>query len=159
MEKINSVLTRKKCFKMAWYSMHVGFWMCQLQWHRFWDCTFRWLQVMGYMYALPLKLLITGLLFEYFATLLKILHLKKKGRICSIFLHQLYFFLWEGQGHFWDKDQISSWEGKRKGKMGYGGEAQNEGYFCKIPIIKQDTNFISQTFGQTNFSPPLLQLA
>ena len=31
-----------------------------------------------------------------------------------------------------------------------GGEALNEGYFCKIPIIKQDTNFISQTFGQTS---------
>ena len=25
------------------------------------------------------------------------------------------FFLWEGQGHFLDKDQISSGEGKRKG--------------------------------------------
>ena len=34
---------------------------------------------------------------------------------------------------------------------GYGEESLNEGYFCKIPIIKQDTNFISQMFGQTNF--------
>ena len=34
----------------------------------------------------------------------------------------------------------------------YEGEAQNEGYFCKIPIIKQGTNFISQTFGQTSFN-------
>ena len=34
---------------------------------------------------------------------------------------------------------------------GYGGEAQNEGYFCKILIIKQDTNIIPQIFGQTNF--------
>ena len=25
-----------------------------------------------------------------------------------------------------------------------GGEAKNEGYFCNIPIIKRDTNFISQ---------------
>ena len=25
------------------------------------------------------------------------------------------------------------------------GESLNEGYFCKIPIIKQDTNYISQT--------------
>ena len=31
-------------------------------------------------------------------------------------------------------------------RLGYGGEAQNELFFCKIPIIKQDTNFISQTF-------------
>ena len=34
---------------------------------------------------------------------------------------------------------------------GYGGEFLNEGYFCKIPIIKHDTNFISQTFGHTHF--------
>ena len=64
-----------------------------------------------------------------------------------------------------DKDQISSGEGKRKGKRGYGREAQNEGYFCKIPIIQQDTNFISQTFsisqtfGKTNFYSPPLQSA
>ena len=45
---------------------------------------------------------------------------------------------------------------KGRGNRGYGGEAQNEGYFCKIPIIRQDTNFISQTDGQTNFLlPPL----
>ena len=54
-----------------------------------------------------------------------------------------------------DKDQISSGRAKGRGKRVYGGEAQNEGYFCKIPIIQQDINFISQTFGQTNFSPPL----
>ena len=30
---------------------------------------------------------------------------------------------------------------------------------CKIPIIMQDTNFISQTVGQTNFYPPTLQSA
>ena len=35
-------------------------------------------------------------------------------------------------------------------KRGYGGEAQNVLFCCKIPIIKQDTNFISQTFGQTS---------
>ena len=29
-----------------------------------------------------------------------------------------------------------------------GGESLYEGYVCKIPITKQDTNFISQTFGQ-----------
>ena len=40
---------------------------------------------------------------------------------------------------------------KERVRGGMGGESLNEGYFCKIPIIKQDTNFISQTFGQTNF--------
>ena len=48
---------------------------------------------------------------------------------------------------------------KGMGKRGYGGEAQKEGYFCKIPIIKQDTNFISETVGQTNFLSPPLQSA
>ena len=43
---------------------------------------------------------------------------------------------------FLDKDLISSGESKRKGKRGYWGEAQNEGYFGKIPIIQQDLNFI-----------------
>ena len=44
------------------------------------------------------------------------------------------------------------WGGKKEGvKGGYGGESLKEGYFCKIPIIKQETNFISQTFGQANF--------
>ena len=32
---------------------------------------------------------------------------------------------------------------KGRGKRGYREEAQNELYFCKIPIIKQDTSFIS----------------
>ena len=108
---------------------------------------------MGYMYALSWKMLIKGLLLEYFATLLKMLHLKKIARKCYIFLHQLYFFL-KGRSRTFlgNKDQISSGEGKRKGlEGGMGGEAQNEGYFCKIPILKQDKNFISQTFGQTNF--------
>ena len=42
---------------------------------------------------------------------------------------------------------------------GIGEETQNEGYFYKIPIIKQDTNFVSQTFSQTYFYPPPLQYA
>ena len=33
--------------------------------------------------------------------------------------------------------------GKGRGKREYGGEAQNEGYFCKIPIIKQDRNYLT----------------
>ena len=42
--------------------------------------------------------------------------------------------------------------GQKEGvRQGMGKEAQNEHYFCKIPIIRQDTNFISQTIGQTNF--------
>ena len=41
------------------------------------------------------------------------------------------FFLWEGQGHFLDKDQFSSGDGKMKGYEGVWGEAQNKGYFLQ----------------------------
>ena len=61
------------------------------------------------------------------------------------------FFLWEGQGHFGIKIKFHPGRAKGRGEREYGGKAKNEGYFCKIPIIKQDTNFISQTVGQTNF--------
>ena len=37
---------------------------------------------------------------------------------------------------FLDKDKISLGRAKGRGKRGYGGEAHNEGYFCKIPIIQ-----------------------
>ena len=53
-----------------------------------------------------------------------------------------------------DKDQISSAEGKR-GKRGYGAEAQNEGYFCKIPIVQQDINFYLANCWSNFFSPTL----
>ena len=44
------------------------------------------------------------------------------------------------------------WGGQKEGVRGrYGEETQNEAYLCKILIIKQDTKFISQTFGQTKF--------
>ena len=49
------------------------------------------------------------------------------------------------------KDKISLGRAKGRHKGGMGGESLNEGFFCKIPIIKQDTNFVSLTFGQTNF--------
>ena len=53
---------------------------------------------------------------EYAETLLKILHLKKTARKCSLFLHQLCFFLMgRSRIFFGDMDQISSGEGKRKG--------------------------------------------
>ena len=109
---------------------------------------------MGHMYALSWKLLIIGLLLEYVTTLLKILHLKKIARKCSIFLHQSYFFLMlPGRSRIFSEIRIKFHQGRTKGRgrRGYGGEAQNEDYFCKIPIIKQDANFISQTVGQTNF--------
>ena len=61
------------------------------------------------------------------------------------------FFLWECQGHFWGiRIKFHLWRAKERGKRGYGGRAKMR-LFCKIPIIKWDTNFISQTAGQTNF--------
>ena len=55
---------QEEMLKMAWNSMHVGFWRCQFQWHRFWGCTLRCFQVMGYMHAFSWKLLITGLFWN-----------------------------------------------------------------------------------------------
>ena len=52
---------------------------------------------------------------------------------------------------FWIRIKFHPGRANGRGKRGYGGEAQNEGYFCKTPIIQQDINFISQTFAQTNF--------
>ena len=68
------------------------------------------------MYALSWKLLIIGLLLEYFATVLKMLHLKKIARKCSLFLHQLYFFLWEGIRHFFLEKRIKFLLGRTKGR-------------------------------------------
>ena len=107
----------------------------------------------GLYVCIILELLILGLLLEYFATLPKILHLKKIATNYSIFLHQLYFFSYgKVKDVFWgDRDQISSKEGKRRGKGGMGEEPKMTGFYCKIPIIKQGTNFTSQTVGQTYF--------
>ena len=58
-----------------------------------------------------------------------------------IFLHRLYFFLWEGQGHFFgDKDQISSGGGQMEGVRGRCvGRSLNEGFFCKVPFSEIQT--------------------
>ena len=107
---------------------------------------------MGYMYALSWKVLIIGPPSEYFETLLKILHLKKIARKCFIFLHQLYFFLMVRSRTSLFGIRIKFHLGRTKGR-GKGGieRSPKYGFFCKIPIIKQDTNFISQIVHQTNF--------
>ena len=90
---------------------------------------------MGYIYALSWKLLIIGLHLEYFATFLKRLHLKKIATKCSIFLHQLYFFLL-GRSMMFDKDKIS-FGGKKEGVRGGMGERPKMTViFAKTPIIK-----------------------
>ena len=72
--------------------------------------------VMDDMYALSWKLLMIGLHLEYSATLLKRLHRKKINTKCSIYLHQLFFFVMgRSRTLFWDKDQISPGVCKRKG--------------------------------------------
>ena len=68
--------------------------------------------------------------FHIFVNFLIILFSYGKVKDKDVFLIMIKFCLGRAKG---------------RGKRGYGGEALNEGYFCKIPIIKQDTNFISQT--------------
>ena len=87
---------------------------------------------MGYMYALSWKLLIIGLLSEYFATLLKRLHLKKIAT-----KHSIFFLMVRSRMFFGDKDQISSGEGKRKGKSQFWVERVKMRCFCKIPLLSQ----------------------
>ena len=149
---------KKTCFdqeemlKMAWYSMYVDFWMGWFQWHRFWGCTFRCFWVMGYTYALSWKLLIIGLLLEYFATLLKDYTWEnscKMFHISSPIVLFSYGKVKDILGGIRIKFHLGRTKGR--GKWGFGGEAQNEVLFCKIPIIKQDTNFFSQTVGHKNF--------
>ena len=83
--------------------------------------------------------------------------MKKITTNCSIFLQWFYFFLMGRPRTFcWIRIKFHLRRAKRRGKRGYG---QNEVYFCKIHIIKWDTNFISQTVDQPNFWPPPLQLA
>ena len=55
------------------------------------------------------------------------------------------------KGFFWIRIKFHLGRAKGRGKRGYGEEAKNKGYFCKIPIIQQDTNFTSKTVGQANF--------
>ena len=110
-KKITPILTRMKCSK--WLdTLYIKLFGCaDSNGTGFWGCTFRCFWVMGYMYALSWKLLIIGWLLEYFAALLKILHLKKIARKCSIFLHQLHFsmgrdfqVIWNSS--FWSKTTL-----------------------------------------------------
>ena len=145
MEKNKLHFDQGEMLKIAWYSTHVGFWICWFQWHRFWSCTFRHFWVMGYMYALSWKLLIIDLLLEYYGTLLKRLHLKKNS--CKMFhisspiglfsyvkVKDAFCFVWI---------RIKHHLGRAKGRVNGGmRETPNQAFFCKIPIIKWDTNFI-----------------
>ena len=45
--------------------------------------------------------------------------------------------------HLWGQKEVVTWVWGKNPKM--------RAIFCKIPIIKQDTNFISHAVGQTNF--------
>ena len=103
---------------------------------------------MGYTYALSWKLLIVGLLLEYFVTILKRPHLRKIAANVPYFFTDCTFSYEKVKDIFflfWDKDQIYPGEGKRKGEEGGMGERAKMRYFFlkKNPIIKQDTNYLT----------------
>ena len=110
--------------------------------------------ILGYMYALSWKLLIIDLLSEYFAILLKRLHLKKIAAKCSIFLHWLYFFsYWKVKDVFWLRIKFHLGEAEGRGKRWVWREKPKMRVnFAKIPIIRQDKNFILQTADSTTLS-------
>ena len=152
MEKINSILTREKCSK--WLDTpHI--------------LVFGWPIPMAQVLRLYIQMFVSYGRYVFF--ILETAHHRTIFRLlCNITqnttpeensqkmfyisLPICTFFLQEGQGHF-GGIKIKFHLGRAKGRIRgvVGEEAQNEGYFCKIPIIKQDTCFISQTFGQTNF--------
>ena len=125
--------------KMAWYSMHLGFWKCQFQWHRFWDCTFRCFPVMGYMYALSWKLLITGVLLECLATLLKILHLKKKSqKMFHISSPIVLFSYGKVKDNFWGYESNFIWGEQKEGvRGGMGKKPKMTVIFAKFPLLSK----------------------
>ena len=59
------------------------------------------------------------------------------GKIC------LYFFLMVKDIFWWIRIKFH-WGAKGRGNREYGGRSSKKGYFCNIPIFKQDTNFISK---------------
>ena len=90
------------------------------------------------MYALYWKLLIIGLLSEYFVTLLKRQYLKKIAAKCSIFLHQVYFFLWEGQGYFLEiRIQFLLGRAKGRGKRELGEKPQMRCFWQNSPLLSK----------------------
>ena len=85
-KKLKSFSPDKKCFKMAELNAYMFLDMkldLVAQVIKLYSDHFE----MDYMYALSWKLLIIGLLLEYFATLLKYLHLMTIAKKHSIFLH------------------------------------------------------------------------
>ena len=107
------------------------------------------------MYTLSWKLLIIELFSKYFPTL----HLKEIATKCSIFLHQLYFFLMRRSRMFFFffgiRIKCHLGRAKGSGKRGYEGRGPKWGgfffFFCKfLLLIKWDTSFISQTIAQTS---------
>ena len=63
--------------------------------------------------------------------------------ITVVMLGKFVLLMGKSRTFFWIWIEFHLGRAKGKGKRGYGGEAQNAGYFCEIPIIQQDINFIS----------------
>ena len=88
---------------------------------------------MDYMYALPWKLLIIGLLLEYFATLLKRLYLKKENS-CKIFhiSSSIVPFSYGMVKNVFFGDKISSGEAKERGNR-----PKMRVIFVKFPLLSK----------------------
>ena len=105
-----------RMLKMAWFSMHAGFWTCQFQWHRFCRLYIQMFLSYGLYRCIILETAHHRATFGIFCNITQNAMPEEIAGKCSIFLHQLYFFLLGRSRTFWgDKDQISYEEGKRKG--------------------------------------------
>ena len=91
------------------------------------------------MYALSWKLLNIGLLSEYFATLLKRLHLKKKlENVPYFFSNCTLFLMWRSRTSFWIRIKFHLGRTKGRGKRGYGRRSPKWGlFFAKFPFVSK----------------------
>ena len=89
---------------------------------------------MGYMYALSWKLLIIELLKEYFATLLKRLHLKKNNlKMFHMSSQNVLFSYGKVKDVFWVRIKFHLGRAKRRGERRYGERV----IFAKFPLLSK----------------------
>ena len=124
MEKLNSILTGRKCSKWKWLDLHA---------FRFLDLPIPMPQVLRM--DIPMFLhygLYVYITFEIFGNITQNTTPEENSQnMFHISSPIVVFFLWEGEGQFWIRIKFHLERAKGRGKRGYGEENQNEGYFMQ----------------------------
>ena len=156
-EKIKLYFDQEEKLKMAWYSMHTVFLdmpipraqVLRLYIQMFLSC--------GLCVCITLETVCHRTNFGIFCNITQNTRPEENSqKMFYISSPTVLFSYGKVRDIFWIRIKFHLGRTKGRGKRGYGEEAQNEVLICKIPIIKKDTNFISQTFVQTNFPLPTI---